>query len=316
MQLISVGPSEGSSVQGGRVRGCFYSGTDDHPIYVDYIPAAKTASEKLPIVMLHGAFHTGATYLTTPDGRNGWAPHFASRDYPVYVVDWPGHGRSPRNAGFANLSTFEIARSVSVLVDQIGPAIILAHSAGGPMAWWLAEDLPDKVAAVVGIAPGPPSNIQTLLPDDPVIIESFKFDQSKGCPVYSQAGETVYVDIDFIRNFWANGPRFPKTAIHAYAKSVVGESAKVLNERFNIGTGGLKLSEPGVVAERPILIVTGDCDLRHPKEVDGAVASYLNADTLWLADVGISGNGHMLMIEDNSDEIASLIAAWLGQKGL
>ena len=316
MQFVSVGTSGGNSGQGGDVRGCFYSGTDENPIYVDYIAPSKKIPKKWPIVMLHGAFHTGAAYLTTPDGRQGWAPDFAARGYPVYVVDWPGHGRSPANAGFANLTTFEIASSVSVLVDQIGPAIILAHSAGGPVAWWLAENLPDKVAAVVGIAPGPPANIQTLLPDDPVIIDALKFDQSKGCPVYSRVGETVYVDLNFIQSFWANGPRFPKGAVKEYAKSIVGESAKVLNERFNIGTGGLKLSAPEVVAGRPILIVTGDCDLRHPKEVDGAVASYLHAETLWLADVGIIGNGHMLMIEDNSDEIAALIAAWLSKKGL
>ena len=31
---------------------------------------------------------------------------------------------------------------------------------------------------------------------------------------------------------------------------------------------------------------------------------------------GIAGNGHMPMCEDNSDEIAALIVAWLEAKGL
>ena len=316
MQVFPAETSGAAAFLKGAARGCFYSGTSENPIYVDYIPAAIATGEKLPIVMLHGAFHTGSGYITTPDGRDGWASDFSSRGYPVYVVDWPGHGRSPANGGFADLSTLEIAKSVSVLVDHIGPAIVFAHSAGGPVAWWLAENLSDKVASVVGIAPGPPANIQTLLPDDPAIVESLKFDQSKGCPVYSQLGKTVYVNRDFIENFWANGPRFPKGAVNEYAKSIVGESARVLNERFNIGAGGLMLRAPEIVAKRPILIVTGDHDLRHPKDVDGAVASYLNADALWLADVGVVGNGHMLMIEDNSAEIAALIATWLDRKGL
>jgi pimeloyl-ACP methyl ester carboxylesterase len=316
MQVLKNGSANKLDAMARTTRSCFYSGTDENPIYVDHIPARSAATTKDPIVMLHGAFHTGAAYLTTPDGREGWAPYFASRGHDVYVVDWPGHGRSPSNENFSKLSTEKIARSIAVLVDEIGPAIVLAHSAGGPLAWWIADNFPDKVAAVVGIAPGPPANIQKPLPDDPASIEALRFDQSVGCPVYSRLDKPAYVNLDFIRNFWANGARFPKEAIEVYSKSIVGESARVLNERFNIGGEGVKISGPGIVSQRPILIVTGDSDLRHPREVDGAVARYFGADSLWLADEGIIGNGHMLMIEDNSAEIAALIAVWLAGKSL
>jgi pimeloyl-ACP methyl ester carboxylesterase len=61
-------------------------------MYVQYrIP--KTISGP-PIVMVHGSGHTGATYETTPDGREGWATYFARKGYPVYVVDHAGRGRS------------------------------------------------------------------------------------------------------------------------------------------------------------------------------------------------------------------------------
>src|SRR5262247_3935430 len=61
-------------------------------MYVQYrIP--KTVSGP-PIVMVHGSGHTGATYETTPDGREGWATYFARKGYPVYVVDHAGRGRS------------------------------------------------------------------------------------------------------------------------------------------------------------------------------------------------------------------------------
>src|SRR5215467_10961430 len=46
-------------------------------MYVQYrIP--KTVSGP-PIVMVHGSGHTGATYETTPDGREGWATYFARK---------------------------------------------------------------------------------------------------------------------------------------------------------------------------------------------------------------------------------------------
>src|SRR3977135_3511389 len=54
---------------------------------------AKTISAP-PIVMVHGSGHTGVTYETTPDGREGWATYFARKNFPVYVVDHSGRGRS------------------------------------------------------------------------------------------------------------------------------------------------------------------------------------------------------------------------------
>ena len=61
-------------------------------MYVHYrIP--KTVSGP-PIVMVHGSGHTGMTYETTPDGREGWATYFARKGFPVYVVDHSGRGRS------------------------------------------------------------------------------------------------------------------------------------------------------------------------------------------------------------------------------
>lgn len=37
---------------------------------------------------------------------------------------------------------------------------------------------------------------------------------------------------------------------------------------------------------------------------------------MWLPDYGIEGNGHMLMIEDNSTQIATLIQQWLKRRGV
>jgi len=37
----------------------------------------------------------------------------------------------------------------------------------------------------------------------------------------------------------------------------------------------------------------------------------VQVDYLQLADIGIRGNGHMMMLEENSDEIAKIIYDWL-----
>ena len=124
------------------------------------------------------------------------------------------------------------------------------------------------------------------------------------------------MDRAFIKQFWANAPRFPDAAFDAYARSIGPESPRILNQRFNIGGSGLYLQSPGRLHDLPMLVVTGDADPRHPKETDGALARYLGADFIWLADIGITGNGHMLMIEDNHEVLAGCVGSWLDEQGL
>ncbi len=293
----------------------FFSGTPARPIYVDHLPA-KAASHHLAVVMVHGGCHTGQCYLATPDGREGWAPRFASADRDVFVVDWPGHGRSPTCEDLASLPTQDIAEAILALVEQVGPAVLLVHSASGPMAWWIAERAQRSVAAVLGIAPGAPANILAVLPEDHEAVAMLSNDISLGCPVMTPEDRPVSVGDAFMRSFWANAPRFPQHAFDQYRLSIVPESARLFNERFNIGGRGLRIADPASLAQTPILIVTGDHDPRHPKAMDEATARYLGAQFLWLPDEGIEGNGHMPMIEDNSDAIADRLLRWLDERGL
>jgi len=305
-----------STSTNGHGHQCFYSGTAGHPVYVDVVSSPCGGNPKLPIVMLHGGFHTGSGYLTTPDGRSGWAHYFSALGHAVYVPDWPGHGRSPADRDFATLSTRDIAQSLAVLMQDVGPAIVFAHSAAGPVAWWIAAQHPSLVAAIVGLAPGPPANIQRPLPDESAAIAELRHDPAAGCPIYSPQDRPVWVDRNFIRTFWTNGPQFPHDAFDAYARSIVPESAAVLNERFHIGGRGLSIPGPESIAGCPVLIVTGELDPRHPREVDAQVAEFLGAKHLWLPQAGVLGNGHMLMLETNSDEIAGLISTWLASHSL
>ena len=61
-------------------------------MYVQYMIPQRTTT--LPVIMVHGANHTGKTFETTPDGREGWATYFARHGSPVYIVDHAGRGRS------------------------------------------------------------------------------------------------------------------------------------------------------------------------------------------------------------------------------
>jgi hypothetical protein len=63
-------------------------------MYVEYFVPAQVR-HPFAIVMVHGGGGQGLDWMTTPDGRPGWAHHFVMQGYRTYVVDRPGHGRSP-----------------------------------------------------------------------------------------------------------------------------------------------------------------------------------------------------------------------------
>ena len=296
------------------MRRCYYSGTESHPVYVDLL--MPELSTRPPVVMLHGGCHTGSCYLSTPDGREGWAPRFARAGHPVHVVDWPGHGRSPMGPDFARLSGHDVIASVAALLETTGPAILLAHSASGPFVWALAEQVPDKVLGIVGVAPGGPANLLPDLPDDAKAIEALRYDEAAGCPVYCPQDAPFFVNPEFVSQYWITGTRFPRQAMPAYVRSIVAESPRLMNERFNIGGRGIRVAHPDRLHAKPVLVLTGEHDPRHPRVVDEATARFVGGEFLWLPDLNIRGNGHMVMLEDNSDDIADLILDWIDRTGL
>ena len=66
-------------------------------MYAQYFLVQKRKG-KFPLLMWHGGGLTGATYETTPDGREGWRDMMIRRGWDVYITDATERGR----AGFAS----------------------------------------------------------------------------------------------------------------------------------------------------------------------------------------------------------------------
>ena len=79
-----------------RQRAKLASGTvvNGEQMYVEYFVPAQVR-HPFSIVLVHGGGGQGLDWMTTPDGRPGWVHHLVQEGYRVYVVDRPGHGRSP-----------------------------------------------------------------------------------------------------------------------------------------------------------------------------------------------------------------------------
>jgi pimeloyl-ACP methyl ester carboxylesterase len=86
----------------------------------------------LPLVMVHGGCQTGKTWESTADGREGFQNIFLRRRFAVYIIDFPGRGRSgiPSFSGpLGNLGgtqiippvTVNFGHELSFMAGRLGP---------------------------------------------------------------------------------------------------------------------------------------------------------------------------------------------------
>lgn len=283
-------------------------------MHVETFPAAPGTAPKLPLLFIHGGYHTGVCWERTPDGRPGWAPYAAERGHPAHVVDWPAHGRS-NSAPLAGLSLGDVAGAVAEVLQQLGRAVLVTHSMGGVIGWRAAELARPHVAAIAAIAPGPPANLQ------PALASATIRAQQIADPAYGMRGQPMLAppgdpppQATMARAMWAASTRFPAHAFDAYFAGLVPESTRALNERNNIDGSGIAVSGADALHGIPIAVFTGDEDPRHPRELDAAVADFFGADFVWLADRGLTGHGHMCMIENGNLAVADLVLDWIAAK--
>ncbi len=285
------------------------------PVYFEtFAPAA--AGGRPTVVMVHGGAHSGACYQRTADDRPGWAYRFAERGYRTVVPDWPGTGRS----GYIPLDRLDgaiVVEGLGALIRALGaPVVLLTHSMSGCYGWRLLELHGDVIDAVVGVAPGPPGNIQKPAPVY-AETESEIETEASGRRVRIDKTAPVVASRDFVeRKLVGESRYFPRDRLAGYAASLRPIPPNIMLERQNVHGRQVRVQDPGKLAGKRILVITGTADLDHAREVDGAIVTWLNsngakADFCFLADRGIVGNGHMLMLEQNSDEIAGIILDWL-----
>ncbi|WP_431879685.1 alpha/beta fold hydrolase [Amycolatopsis sacchari] len=282
-----------------------------------YYERFKPAVENAPVVVLvHGGALTGACYLSTADGRPGWAHRFVEHGFEVVVVDWPGVGRSGPVTG-RPLTGELVCRCLGSLLDALGrPVTLLTHSMSGPYGFRLLQAHPDRVAALVAVAPGPPGDIQ---PEARIVRESDDEIEVRGLAsrwVIPRHAPWQPSLPSLVEKMIGASTRFPRHAVDHYASLFLPVPARLVAERQNVHGSQLRVGRTGAFTGKPVLVITGSADTEHPRQADQLVADWLGdlgADVTFrfLDEPGFAGNGHLLMAEDNSDAIADEIAEWV-----
>jgi len=300
-----------------------------------------------PLIMFHGMGQTATNWLGTPDGRPGWAELFAADGYEIYLVDQPARGRSawqPKidgelasfaatfqewlftasaadphwpqavkhtqwpGSGKRGDSAFDAFYATQVpyladqvetqrltlaagtaLLDRVGPAVLMTHSQAGTFGWQLGDARPTLVKAIVALEPaGPPFENAVIaagkarswgLTDLPLAYDP---------PAASPDDLAIELEIepdhrDVVRCWRQKAP-----------------ARRLAN-----------------LAHIPVVLVTGEAS--YHATYDHCTVAYLRAagvaaDFIRLEERGIHGNGHMLMLEKNSAQIAALVVNWLAGK--
>jgi pimeloyl-ACP methyl ester carboxylesterase len=348
-------------------RGSFIGGQQ---MYVEYMIPARVRHQ-IPIVLVHGGGGQGLDWMGTPDGRPGWFQMLVDQGYKVYVVDRPGHGRSPLHpdthggfpaqagtlenisgrftppnktmrgmpgpfqhlhnqwvgegtVGSENLDQFVASQGGSYVVqppvpgappppnpfagggnqgpanqqpagppnvqhmawreagadllDKIGPAVIVTHSAGGPFGLLVAEARPNLVRATVMIEGGGQpfaGGNRWGMSSIPVTYD----------PPVSDPSEIRVRRVDS-----------PEMGVNAYY--LQDEPARKLPNLKNV----------------KVVVVTAEGSFASPGN-PGAVAflkqAGVQAEELRLVTLGITGNGHMMMVERNNREVLKAITDWM-----
>lgn len=180
--------------------------------------------------------------------------------------------------------------AVAKLLDKIGPAIIMTHSQSGSMGWLIAEARPKLVKAILAAEPSGPPFDNAVLPWS---------GGNLGVRPWGVTGLPMTYD--------------PPISSPSQLNIVVDPSPDPANL-----VSCKRQAEPArkLVNLRKVRVLVFQSEASYHAGYDYCTARYLKqagvpVDFVKLAEVGIRGNGHMIMLEKNTDKTAKFLLNWL-----
>jgi len=221
-------------------------------------------------------------------------------------TQWPGEGKPGDDAfdqfyysQFPSIVNFTKQQEINppaiiALLEKIGPSILVTHSQSGAFAWPVVDKRPDLVRANVAVEPNGPPVRELEFKGAPDWFSESTRDKAFGLgevPITYDPPVTATSKLEFIRKEQADKPDLA----HCWLQK---EPARKLPN----------------VAKVPTLIVMSEAS--YHAAYDHCTAAYLTQagvknTFVRLADRGIKGNGHMMMLEKNNMAIAGVMAEWL-----
>jgi pimeloyl-ACP methyl ester carboxylesterase len=317
-------------------RGFYWVGDETVSLPVGTVPrgqmfvqweAPETVTKPYPIVLVHGGGGQSTDWLGTPDGRPGWATFLVQEGYAVYVVDRPGHGRAPFHP--------DVLGPMGSLFPYELISALFTNAASGPMAhptahlhtqWPGSGDVDDP--ALHQFAAGTSS----MLADVPT---AHAIERERGAALLDEIGPAILMTASAGSPMgWLTADARPSLVKAIVALEPLGPPFLV-NPDLGISldwglTAAPMTFDPlpaspdelqksahrlAALADIPIAILEAEASLFA--QSCPATAAFLEqagcrVDRIVLADHGVHGNGHLMLIERNNREALEPILRWLG----
>jgi len=225
-------------------------------------------------------------------------------------TQWPGEGPNKGLHGDPIFDQFLASQNPSInaaaqeaaqrasgaaILDKIGPAIVLTHSMSGPYGWAIADARPNLVKGLLQVEPNGPPFYGNVEVGAPTWFQDGTLDRPYGLtrnPItYSPAVTDPATQLTKVQQAAPDGPDLVRCWLQ-------GEPARQLPTLKNVR----------------ILIIHGQASYHAP--YDHCTSKYLTQagvqnTLIHLSEVGVTGNGHMMMLEKNNLDIAAVMAQWL-----
>ncbi len=299
--------------------------------YVEYQKPVN--ARKLPLIFQHGGAQSKRTWESGPDGREGFNTMFVRAGYSVYLVDQP-------RSGEANLSTEAVTPDTPWASNPMyGDKTLYVLSrvghydgAGNPVPnaqFPKGEKYYQAFQQSWTIGTGPLNNDLNAA----VLAELAEQQKDGAILVTHSMGGTIgwrtAIRSSKVKGIIAYEPGgtpfiFPET-----------EMPEITNARFkalSASAMGVPMKDFLQLTRMPIILYYGDyiklgsdnvgedkwgTEYAMARQFVAAVNRHGGDATLvHLPDIGIKGNSHFLMQEQNNEEIFHVALAWLREKGL
>lgn len=267
-------------------------------MYVQYVRLSKPTAP-YPVLLVHGGGMTGANWETKPDGKPGWQNWFLNNGYNVFISDAVERGRS----GWARYP--EIYKTEPLFRTKKEGWELFRM--GPPDSYETRTPYPSQKFPLASFDQFAKQFVPRWVTNDAATIDNYEAYFRKVCPCFVVAH--------------SQGGNLANAAALRVPELVKGI---VLLEP----SGSLDADKIDIEAAKkiPLLWVWGD-NLRNEPHAfwrnqiprieayrEKLTAKGVESDWYELPKMKIGGNTHMLMMDDNSDEVAGLIDAWLRSK--
>ena len=280
--------------------------------------APEAVTKPYPIVLVHGGGGQGTDWLGTPDGRPGWATFLVQEGYGVYVVDRPGHGRSPFHP--------DVLGPMGSLFPVEVISALFTNSDG--QTQWPGSGEPDD-PSVQQFAAG----AGFVLADTAA---AHAIERERGAALLDEIGPAILMTASagspmgwlaadarpsLVKAIVALEPLGPPFLVNPDLPASLDWGLTAAPMTFDPPAASPEQLKEGrrrlpALAEVPIAIVEAEASLFARS--CPATAAFLEqagcpVDRLVLAEHGVHGNGHLMSLERNNREALEPILHWLDE---